>query len=50
MYLMGLGIGIILASFYVCEIMFVLSERLNIVVRYASAGFPRCLLLEVFDV
>ena len=40
----GLGIGIILAIFHVCVIVFVLSERLKIAVRYVSAVFPRCLM------
>ena len=40
----GLGIGIILAIFHVCEILFVLRERLNIAVRYVSAVTPRCLI------
>ena len=40
MSLLGLGIGIILAIFYVCGIVLVLSERLKIAVRYVSAVFP----------
>ena len=34
--------------FHVCVIVFVLSERFNIVVRYVSAVFPQ--VLEMFDV
>ena len=44
----GLEIGIILAIFHVCGIVFVLRERLNIAVRYVSAVASRC--FEVFDV
>ena len=40
----GLGIGLILANFHVCGIVFVLRERLNIAVRYISAVTPRCLI------
>ena len=39
-----LGIGIILATFHVCGIVFVLRERLNIAVRYVSAVTPRSLI------
>ena len=38
----ALGIGIILTIFHVCGIVFVLSERLNIVARYVSAVSARC--------
>ena len=46
--LLGLGIGIILAIFHVCGIVFVFSERLNIVVRYDSAVSPRCMRCLMF--
>ena len=44
----GLGIGIILAIFHVRGIVFVLSGRLNIVVRYVSAVTPRCLTFMLY--
>ena len=43
-----LGIGIILAIFHVCGIVFELSEMLNIVVRYVSAVFRSCLRCLIF--
>ena len=46
--LLGLGIEIILAIFHVWGIVFVLSERLNIDVRYDSAVSPRCLRCLMF--
>ena len=48
MSLPGLGIGIILAIFHVCGIVFKLSEMLNIVVWYVSAVFPSCLRCLIF--
>ena len=40
----GLEIGIILAIFHVCGILFVRRDQgLNIAVRYVSAVTPRCL-------
>ena len=47
--LTDLFIGIILAIFHVCGIVFVLSEILNIVVRYDSAVYPRCLMFMLSD-
>ena len=44
----GLGIGIILAIFHVCGIVFVLRGRLKIAVRYVSAVTPRCLKCLIF--
>ena len=48
MSLPGLGIGIILAFFHVCGIVFVLREMLKIAVRYVSAVTPRCLRCLIF--
>ena len=45
----GLRIGgIIWAIFHACGIVFVLKERLNIVVRYVSAVTPWCLRCYIF--
>ena len=47
-----LGIGILLAIFHVCGIVFVLSEMLNIVFWYVSAVFLRylkCLMFMLSD-
>ena len=42
MFLLGFGMGIILATFHMCGMVFVFSEMLNICVRRVIALGPRC--------
>ena len=46
--LFGFGMGIILASFHVCGMLFVLSAVLYMCVSSVSAEFPKCLRCFMF--
>ena len=43
MSLLGLGTGMILANFYTCGILLLLSAALSMFVRYFSPSLPMCL-------
>ena len=47
--LLGLGMGIILANFHVCGIMFVLSDVFRMCVRNASPRGPMCFRCLMFN-
>jgi len=46
--LLGLGMGTILANFHICGVIFKLTARLRIAVRYWMASGPRCFKWRMF--
>ena len=49
MYLLGFGMGTLLANFHMCGIMLVLRAVFNMLVRYASPRGPMCFRCLIFN-